>query len=86
VLLVIFWAAFATALQITQEALDPAVSALFVRPRSTTEKALYVVSVIVVFLFGRHDLRVCAVIMALPSGTGRAYGVDHHSGKKLGGQ
>ncbi len=50
--LVVFWAAFATAVQITQEALDPAIPALFIRPRPTTEQVLFVVSVIVMFIFG----------------------------------
>ncbi len=50
--LVIFWAAFATAVQITQEALDPTIPALFVRPRPTTERALFIASVIVMFFFG----------------------------------
>ncbi len=47
-----FWSAGATAVQITHEALDPAILAPFVRPRPTTERALYVVSVIVMSLFG----------------------------------
>jgi len=50
--LVIFVAAAATANAITHEGLDPTIPALFVRPRPTTERALYVVSVIVMFLFG----------------------------------
>jgi 4-hydroxybenzoate polyprenyltransferase len=51
-LLVVFWAAFATANAITHEGLDPTIPAFFIRPRPTTERALYVVSVIVMFLFG----------------------------------
>ncbi len=35
-----------------QEALDPQVPALFVRPRPTTERALYVALVIAVFVVG----------------------------------
>ncbi len=50
--LVIFIAAEATGNQITHEGLDPTIPALFIRPRPTTERALYVVSVIVMFLFG----------------------------------
>ena len=49
---VISIAAVATAIQITHEGLDPTIPALFVRPRPTTERALYVVSVIVLFLSG----------------------------------
>ena len=51
-LIVIFGAAGATAAQITHEGLDPTIPALFVRPRPTTERELYVVSVIVMFFFG----------------------------------
>ena len=50
--LVIFIAAEATGNAITHEGLDPTIPALFVRPRPTTERALYVVSVIVLFLSG----------------------------------
>jgi 4-hydroxybenzoate polyprenyltransferase len=50
--LVIYVVAAATVNAITHEGLDPTIPALFVRPRPTTEKALYVVSVIVMFLFG----------------------------------
>ena len=49
---VISIAAAATVVQITHEGLDPTIPALFVRPRPTTERALYVVSVIVMFLSG----------------------------------
>jgi 4-hydroxybenzoate polyprenyltransferase len=48
----ILFGAFGIAAQITHEALDPTIPALFVRPRPTTERALYVVSVIVTFFFG----------------------------------
>jgi 4-hydroxybenzoate polyprenyltransferase len=50
--LVIYVVAAATVNAITHEGLDPTIPALFVRPRPTTERALYVVSVIVMFLFG----------------------------------
>jgi 4-hydroxybenzoate polyprenyltransferase len=50
--LVIFIAAEATGNQITHEGLDPTIPALFVRPRPTTERALYVVSVIVMSFSG----------------------------------
>jgi predicted cobalt transporter CbtA len=45
-------AAAATQVQITHEGLDPTIPALFVRPRPTTERALYVVSVIITFFVG----------------------------------
>ncbi len=51
-LIVIFVIAAATTNAITHEALDPTIPALFVRPRPTTERALYVVAVIVNFFFG----------------------------------
>jgi hypothetical protein len=35
----------------SREALDPAIPALFIRPRPITERALYVVSVLVMFFF-----------------------------------
>ncbi len=50
--IIIFVVAQATANAITHEGLDPTIPALFVRPRPTTERALYIVSVIVLFLFG----------------------------------
>jgi hypothetical protein len=50
--LIIFMAAAATQVQITHEGLDPTIPALFVRPRPTTERALYVVSVIITFFVG----------------------------------
>jgi protoheme IX farnesyltransferase len=51
-LIVIFFVAASTAVQITHEGLDPTIPALFIRPRLTTERALYIASVIVMFLFG----------------------------------
>ena len=51
-LIVIFGAAWTTAVQITHEGLDPAIPALFVRPRPTTERTLYVVAILVMFLVG----------------------------------
>ena len=40
------------AVQITHEGLDPAIPALFVRPHPTTERTLYVVAILVMFLVG----------------------------------
>jgi heme O synthase-like polyprenyltransferase len=40
------------AVQITHEGLDPAIPALFVRPRPTVERTLYVVSILVIFVVG----------------------------------
>ncbi len=51
-LLAIFMAVYTPVIQITHEGLDPAIPALFVRPRPTTEQALYVMFVIAVFVFG----------------------------------
>ncbi len=51
-LLVLFMAVYAPMVQITHEALDPTIPALFIRPRPTTERALYVVFAIGVFVFG----------------------------------
>jgi 4-hydroxybenzoate polyprenyltransferase len=51
-LIVIFGAGWTTAVQITHEGLDPAIPALFVRPRPTAERTLYVVSVLVMFVVG----------------------------------
>jgi 4-hydroxybenzoate polyprenyltransferase len=48
--LFILVAAAGLAGQITHEALDPTIPALFVRPRPTTEQAIYVVLVIIWFL------------------------------------
>lgn len=45
----VYFAAAALAIQITHEALDPTIPALFVRPRPTIERAIYVVAVIVMF-------------------------------------
>ncbi len=50
--IIIYAAAVGTANAITHEGLDPTIPALFIRPRPTTERALYVVSVIIMFLFG----------------------------------
>ncbi len=43
----VYFAAGSIAIQITHEALDPTIPALFVRPRALVEEALYVVSVII---------------------------------------
>jgi heme O synthase-like polyprenyltransferase len=51
-LIVIFGAAWTTAVQITHEWLDPAISALFVRPRPTAERTLYAVSTLIMFFVG----------------------------------
>ena len=51
-LLALFMAAYAPVVQIPTEALDPTIPALFVRPRPTTERALYVASVVAMFVFG----------------------------------
>jgi 4-hydroxybenzoate polyprenyltransferase len=51
-LLALFLIALQPAIQITHEGLDPNIPALFVRPRPTTEQALYVASVIAVFFLG----------------------------------
>jgi 4-hydroxybenzoate polyprenyltransferase len=51
-LIVIFGAAWTTAVQITHEGLDPAIPALFVRPRPTTERTLYIIAIIVMFFVG----------------------------------
>ncbi len=51
-LLALFLIAFQPAAQITHEGLDPNIPALFIRPRPTTERALYVVSVIAAFFVG----------------------------------
>lgn len=40
------------AVQITHEGLDPAIPALFVRPRPTAERTLYVVLILVMFVIG----------------------------------
>jgi len=51
-LLALFLIAFQPAIQITHEGLDPNIPALFIRPRPTTERALYVASIIAVFFVG----------------------------------
>ena len=51
-LIVIFGAAWTAAVQNTHEGLDPAIPALFVRPRPTAERTPYVVSVLVMFFVG----------------------------------
>ena len=51
-LLALFLIAYQPAIQITHEGLDPNIPALFIRPRPTTERALYVASVIAVFFVG----------------------------------
>jgi len=51
-LLALFLAVEQLAAEITHEGLDPAIPALFVRPRPTTERALYVALVIAVFFVG----------------------------------
>jgi len=51
-LLALFMIAYTPVVQITHEGLDPTIPALFIRPRPTTERALYVASVIAVFFVG----------------------------------
>jgi len=51
-ILSIFFAIWTPVGQIPQEGLDPTIPALFVRPRPTTERALYAVSAIAVFFVG----------------------------------
>ncbi|MGB8310382.1 MAG: UbiA family prenyltransferase [Halobacteriota archaeon] len=51
-ILAILMAARTPIVQIPQEGLDPAIPALFIRPRPTTERALYVVFAIAVFFVG----------------------------------
>jgi 4-hydroxybenzoate polyprenyltransferase len=51
-LLALFLIAYQPAIQITHEGLDPNIPALFIRPRPTVERALYVASVIAVFVIG----------------------------------
>jgi 4-hydroxybenzoate polyprenyltransferase len=51
-LLALFLIAYQPAIQVTHEGLDPTIPALFIRPRPTTERALYVASVIAVFFVG----------------------------------
>jgi geranylgeranylglycerol-phosphate geranylgeranyltransferase len=51
-LLALFMIVYTPVVQITHEALDPTIPALFVRPRPATERALYVASVISVFFVG----------------------------------
>jgi len=51
-LLALFLIAYQPAIQITHEGLDPNIPALFIRPRPTMERALYVASVIAVFFVG----------------------------------
>ncbi len=50
--IVILGAAWTTAVQITHESLDPAIPALFVRPRPSVERALYAASILVMFFAG----------------------------------
>jgi len=51
-LLALFMVVYTPVVQITHEGLDPSIPALFIRPRPTTERALYVASVIAVFFVG----------------------------------
>lgn len=51
-LIVIFGAAWTTAVQITHEGLDPGIPALFVRPSPAAETTLYIVSIVVMFVVG----------------------------------
>ena len=51
-LLSLFMIVYTPVVQITHEGLDPTIPALFIRPRPTTERALYVASVIAVFFVG----------------------------------
>jgi len=51
-LLALFLAVYAPTVQITHEALDPTIPALFARPRPTTERALYVAFVFALFVAG----------------------------------
>jgi len=51
-LLALFLVVYAPMVQITHEGLDPTIPTLFVRPRPTTERVLYVVSAIAVFFVG----------------------------------
>jgi len=51
-LLALFMVAWTPIIQIPQEGLDPTIPALFIRPRPTTERALYVVFAIAVFFVG----------------------------------
>jgi 4-hydroxybenzoate polyprenyltransferase len=51
-ILAILMAARTPIVQIPQEGLDPTIPALFIRPRPTTERALYVVFAIAVFFVG----------------------------------
>ena len=51
-LLALFMIVYTPVVQITHEGLDPTIPALFIRPRPTTERALYVASVIAVFFVG----------------------------------
>jgi 4-hydroxybenzoate polyprenyltransferase len=48
----ILFAAWTPIIQIPQEGLDPTTPALFIRPRPTTERALYVVFTIALFFVG----------------------------------
>jgi 4-hydroxybenzoate polyprenyltransferase len=51
-LLALFMIVYTPVVQITHEGLDPTIPALFIRPRPTMERALYVASVIAVFFVG----------------------------------
>ena len=51
-LLALFMVVYTPVVQITHEGLDPNIPALFIRPRPTMERALYVASVIAVFFVG----------------------------------
>jgi 4-hydroxybenzoate polyprenyltransferase len=51
-LLALFMVVYTPVVQITHEALDPIIPALFIRPRPAVERALYVASVIAVFFVG----------------------------------
>ncbi len=51
-LLSLFMVVYTPVVQITHEGLDPTIPALFIRPRPTSERALYVASVIAVFFVG----------------------------------
>ena len=85
-LLAIFMAAYAPVVQIVQEGLDPNIPALFIRPRPTTERALYVVFVIAVFVIGIAIFLYAQLSWLFVAVPGRAYGGDLNSGKKFGGQ
>jgi hypothetical protein len=51
-LLALFMVVYTPVVQITNEALDPTIPALFVRPRPAMERVLYVASVLAAFFVG----------------------------------